>query len=159
MQPNTLPPGYISIDEAVEIIKSDTRDNPVVDIQYAKSKERWIDTNKGFRIPRIRKLAQDEIYRDNRGKPVYFETVGEINVFVNTNFEKELLLKTINDKWYELTGKEYDTLKTRGVSTVADDAQGESAVRPRSNTPMTKEGESIAGGGQTVTTNGENITV
>ena len=39
-----------------------------------------------------------------------------------------------------------------------DDAEGQNAVRPRANTPNTKEGDFI-GGGNTVTTNGDNLSV
>ena len=46
----------------------------------------------------------------------------------------------------------------RAMSTVADDAQGREAVRPRANKPIAKEGTNI-GGGETVTSNGEGLQV
>ena len=158
MQNNNLPNGFITAAEAVELIKSDTKENPVVDIDYMVAHTRWLDAGKNFRIPKIRLLAPEERKRDARGNIHIIEHIGDVYVEVKDNYEKELIRKTLNDKYYEMTNKEYTELKTRGVSTVADDAEGQSAVRPRANTPNTKEGDFI-GGGNTVTTNGANLTV
>ena len=159
MSPNkTLSPGFITVEEACELIKSDTRQNPVVDMDYIVSRKKWIETAHNFRIPKVRRLAPNEVYRTKRGKVVEYETIGEANVYLATNFEKELLIKTINDKYRELMGREYRELTTKAVSTVADDGQGRDAVRPRANKPIAQEGQSI-GGGETVTTNGEGLVV
>lgn len=159
MSPNkTLSPGFITVEEACELIKSDTRQNPVVDMDYIVSRKKWIETAHNFRIPKVRRLAPNDVYRTKRGELVEYETIGEANVYLATNFDKELLIKTINDKYRELMGHEYKELTTKAVSTVADDAQGRDAVRPRANKPIAQEGQSI-GGGQTVTTNGEGLVV
>lgn len=156
---NNLSPGFVTIDEAVELIKSDTRQNPVVDMDYLILKKKWIETAHNFRIPRVRRLAPQDVYRTKRGKIVEYETIGEVNVYVATNFDKELLIKTINDKYRELVGHEYKEINTRAMSTVADDAQGRDAVRPRPNAKsIAQEGASIGDHGIT-TTNGEGITV
>lgn len=159
MTPNNqqLPPGYLSIDEAVKLIKSDSRDNPVVDMDYLAAHVVWLDRNgpaHGFRIPKVRKLAPNEIYKTKRGKIIYEEHIGDANVFIMNAFENELLKKTILDKYREMTGREYQALSNRGVSTVADDAQGTNAVKPRSNKPLAKDGANIGEGGIT-TSNGD----
>ena len=159
MQPNTnLPPGYMPVEDAVKIIQSDTRENPVVDMDYIVNKTIWIETNHGFRIPKVRRLKPEEVYRTKRGKIIEYEHTGDINVFIETNYQKELLKKTIFDKFRELVGHEYKEAGVRAMSTVADDAQGRDAVRPRANKPIAKEGANI-GGGETVTSNGEGLTV
>ena len=156
---NNLSPGFVEMDEAIELIKSDTRQNPVVDMDYLILKKKWIETAHNFRIPKVRRLAPQDVYRTKRGKIVEYETIGEVNVYVATNFDKELLIKTINDKYRELVGHEYKEINTRAMSTVADDAQGRDAVRPRPNAKsIAQEGASIGGHGIT-TTNGEGITV
>lgn len=158
MTPNsTLAPGFVSIDEAVELIKSDTRQNPVVDMDWLVAHKVWLDRNgpaHNFRIPKIRRLKQEEVYRTKRGKIVEYEHVGDVYVAINTAFENELLKKTIEDKYRELVGHEYKELTTKAFSTVADDAQGRSAVQPRPNKPIAKEGASIGGGG-IATSNGD----
>lgn len=158
MQPTTLAPGFVSIDDAVALIKSDTRENPVVDMDYLVSKIVWIEVNHNFRIPKIRRLGSDEVYRTKRGKVIEYENTGDVYVSINTNFEKELLKKTILDKYRELVGHEYKEAGVRAVSTVADDAQGRAAVQPRANKPIAKEGSTI-GEGTTVTSNGDGLTV
>lgn len=158
MSPNNLRPGFVSIDEAVALIKSDTRANPVVDMDYIVSRIDWIDANHNFRIPKVRRLKPEEIYRSKRGKVIEYENIGSVNVEVATSFDKELLKKTIRDKYRELVGREYQAKTTRGVSTVADDAEGRAAVQPRANKPIAKEGDSIGDHGIT-TTNGAGLEV
>lgn len=158
MSPTNLAPGFISIDDAVALIKSDTRSNPVVDMDYVVSRINWIEVNHNFRIPRIRRLKPEEVYRTKRGKTVEYQHIGDANVSILTSFDKELLKKTIRDKYRELVGHEYKEKITRGVSTVADDAEGRQAVQPRANKPIAKEGDSIGDHGIT-TTNGAGLEV
>lgn len=160
MQDNSqLSPGFITVDEGCELIKSDTRKDPVVDMDYLVSHTVWIEANHNFRIPKIRRLKPEEVYKTKRGKIVEYENIGDAYVYIATNFEKELLKKTILDKYRELVGKDYKELGVKARSTVADDAQGKAAVQPRNNTkPIAKEG-TIIGGGETVTSNGEGLTV
>ena len=158
MQPNNLSPGFSTIDEAVRLIQSDTRENPVVDMDYIVNKTVWIETGHNFRIPKIRRLKPEEAYKSKRGKLVEYEHTGDMYVYIATNFEKELLKKTIFDKYRELVGHEYKEASVRARSTVADDAQGREAVRPRANKPIAKEGTNI-GGGEIITSNGDGLVV
>lgn len=160
MSPNNeLNPGFVSVDEACELIRSDSRENPVVDMDYISSHTVWIEVNQNFRIPKIRKLKPEEVRKTKYGKIKDEEYIGDVYVAITTNYERELLKKTIFDKYRELVGHEYRELGVRARSTVADDAQGKAAVQPRVNAkPIAKEG-AIIGGGETMDTNGQNITV
>ena len=158
MQQNNLSPGFVPVEEAVELIKSDTRENPVVDMDYLTSHTVWIESNHNFRIPKIRRLAPDEIRKTKRGKVIEYENIGDVYVYIATNYEKELLKKTILDKFRELVGHEYKQMGVRARSTVADDAEGRAAVRPRPNKPIAKEGQSI-GSGDVMTSNGDGLSV
>lgn len=156
---NQLPPGFENIDTVVELIKSDTRENPVVDMDYLIGHTIWIEPNHNFRIPKIRRLKPEEVRRTKRGKIVDYENIGDVYVAINTNFEKELLKKTIYDKYRELVGHEYKEIGVRARSTVADDAQGKAAVQPRNNNkPIAKEG-AVIGGGEVITSNGDGLSV
>ena len=162
MDPNTksiLPPGFVSVEDACKLIETDTRENPVVDMDYLASHTVWIETNHNFRIPKIRRLKPEEVHRTKRGKLVEYENIGEVNVAIVTNYQKELLKKTILDKFRELVGHEYKELGVKARSTVADDAQGKAAVQPRVNTkPIAKEG-TVIGGGEVITSNGDGLSV
>ena len=156
---NQLSPGFVEVDKAVELIKTDTRENPVVDMDYLIAHTNWIETSHNFRIPKIRMLKPEEVRRTKRGKIIEYENIGDVYVYIATNFERELLKKTIYDKYRELVGHEYKELGVRARSTVADDAQGKAAVQPRNNTkPIAKEGAVISGG-EVITSNGENLSV
>lgn len=156
---NQLSPGFVTVDEGCKLIKSDTKENPVVDMDYLIAHTVWIETSHNFRIPKIRMLKPEEVYRNKRGKVIEYENIGDVYVYIATNFEKELLRKTIYDKYKELVGHEYKELGVRARSTVADDAQGKAAVQPRNNTkPIAKEG-AIIGGGEVITSNGDGLTV
>lgn len=154
---NQLSPGFVTVDEAVALVKTDTRENPVVDMDYLVGHIVWIETRHNFRIPKIRMLKPEEVRRTKRGKIIEYENIGDVYVYIATNFEKELLKKTILDKYRELVGHEYKEIGVRARSTVADDAQGKAAVQPRVNTkPIAKEGSTISSG-ETMTSNGEGI--
>lgn len=157
----TLPPGFISVEDAVALIKSDTREKPVVDMDYLAAHKVWLDRNgpaHNFRIPKIRMLKPEEVYKTKRGKVIDYEHTGDVYVQINTAYENELLKKAILDKYAELVGHEYRELASRGMSTVADDAEGRNAVQPRARKPMAREGDSI-GSGETITTNGDGLAV
>ena len=158
MSPKNLSPGFITVDEGVALIKSDTRENPVVDMDWLISRKKWVEVAHNFRIPKIRRLKPDEVYRNKRGRIIEYEHIGDANIYIATAFEKELVRKAIEDKYRELMGREYKEMLVRGTSTVADDAQGRDAVRPRPNKPIAQEGSSI-GSGTTTTTNGAGLTV
>lgn len=150
-----LSPGFVEIDKAVELINSDTRENPVVDMDYLIGHTVWIESNHNFRIPKIRRLAPEEVRRTKRGKVIEYENIGDVYVYIATNYQKELLKKTIYDKYRELVGHEYKEAGVKARSTVADDAQGRAAVQPRVNAkPIAKEG-TIIGEGTTATSNGD----
>lgn len=159
MQANNLAPGFKTVEEACELIKSDSRENPVVDMDYLVAHTVWIEANHNFRIPKIRRLKPDEVRRTKRGKLIEYENIGDVYVYIATNYERELLKKTILDKFRELVGHEYKEVGVRARSTVADDAQGKAAVQPRNNTkPIAKEG-AVIGGGEVITSNGDGLTV
>ena len=154
-----LSPGFTELDKAIELIKSDTRENPVVDMDYLIGHTVWIEANHNFRIPKVRRLKPEEVYKTKRGRVVEYENIGDVYVYIATNFEKELLKKTIYDKYRELVGHEYQELGVKARSTVADDAQGKAAVQPRVNAkPIAKEG-TIIGEGTTMNTNGDGLSV
>lgn len=158
-QGNNLPPGFIEVEKACELIQSDTREKPVVDMDYLVSHTVWIETNHNFRIPKIKMLKPEEVRRTKRGKYIEYENIGDVYVRIDTNYQKELLKKTILDKFKELVGHEYKEVSVRARSTVADDAQGKAAVQPRNNTkPIAKEG-AIIGGGEVINSNGDGLSV
>lgn len=155
-----LPTGYISVQDAVELIKKDTRDNPIVDMDWLIARKKRIEVGHTFRIPRVRMLPPEKVKRSRFGKVIDYEVVKSEYVFISDAFEQELLKKTIGDKYAEMVGHEYRELGLKSRSTVSNDATSASvqAVRPRNIKPIAKAGTSI-GIGSELTSNGEGIEV
>lgn len=139
----SLPKGFISITDAVDLIRSETRDNPKVDVSYMAYHKDWIEEAHNFRIPLI-KLANNKIVKN-----------GSKYVEVRSSYDKEVLKKAILDKFRELAGHEFARQNVRAVSSVVDDEVATGA-RPRRSKPIAKEGQAI-GTGETITTNGANL--
>lgn len=144
MQP-TLPNGFISIEDAVKLIQSDTRSDAKVDTKWLVSHIDWIEEAHNFRIPLMKTVA---------GKGA--QTIGSKYVQITTSYEKEYLKKAIRDHYKDMVGHEYDAPVVRAVSSVADEEQSGGAVRPRKSKPIAKEG-TVIGSGETVTTNGADL--
>lgn len=142
MDNGQLPKGFISVEEGIKLIDSDSRDNAVVDMSYLISHIKWIEPKHNFRIPKIKPVVNEQ------GQVTGFDKIGSAYVYVARPFEAESLKEAIRRKYREETQREYDEQEVRGVSTVADDAQGKEAVKPRKNKPNRKAGESITEGGQ-----------
>lgn len=160
MLPNEqLSPGFVTLEEACDLIKSDTRENPVIDMDYIVAHKIWIEPRHNFRIPKIRQLKPEEVRKTRRGRIIDYEEVGNAYVYVRDNYDAEILKRAINDKYRELVGHEYKETVVKHRSSVADDAQGREAVRPRVNDkPIAKEGDYI-NSGSIVDTNGDGLAV
>ena len=144
MQKNSLPKGFISIEDACELIKSDTRSDAKVDTAWLVAHVDWIEVAHNFRIP---------LMKHENGGTI---RTGSKYVQINTAYDRELLSKTIRDHYRDMVGQEYNAPKTRSVSTVADEEVSGGQVAPRISKPIAKEGATI-NGGETITTNGENL--
>lgn len=140
----SLPNGFISVEDAVELIKSDSRSDAKVDTAYLISHIKWIEENHNFRIP---------LMKHEDGKVV---KTGSKYVAINRAYEAELLKETIRDHYRDMVGRDYNENQLRSISTVADEEKTGMAVNPRSDKPIAQEGATI-GTGETTVTNGANL--
>lgn len=139
----SLPKGFISIEEAIALIGSDTRTDAKVDTKYLVSHIDWIEEAHNFRIP-LMKTTDDK-------KTIH---TGSRYVEVRSSYEKEVLKKAIRDHYRDMVGRDYAAPTVRATSTVADE-EVSGGVRPRKSKPIAKEGQLITG--ETITTNGANL--
>lgn len=137
MQP-TLPKGFITIEEAVKLINSDSRKEAKVDTRWLVKHIDWIEEKHNFRIPLMKTTDKNTVVQ-----------TGNRYVEIVTSFDKELMKKTIRDHYRDMVGHEYDAPVTKAVSTVADDEQSGGAVRPRKAKSIAKEG-AVIGTGETI---------
>lgn len=143
MQP-TLPKGFISIEEAVDLINSDTRADAKVDTKWLVSHVDWIEEAHNFRIPLMKTTSDKKVV-----------PIGSRFVEVRDAFERETLKRAIRNHYRDMVGHEYNAPVVRAMSSVADDEVA-GGVRPRKSKPIAKEGQ-VIGTGETITTNGANL--
>lgn len=156
MDKNSLPNGFISIEDAVKLIENNTFDEPTVDIKYLAKSLDWVEVAHNFRIPKVRLITKEEYMealKKRPGKrPNELIKRGSETVTVRTAYEAELLKKTIKDNYRKTAGKEYQPQITRGISTVADQDMGSDVTPRATKKTIAKEG-SIIGTGSISTTN------
>ena len=144
MQP-TLPKGFLSIEDAVKLIQSDTRADAKVDTKKLVQSMIWIEEAHNFRIPLMKTTSDKKVVRN-----------GSRYVYVATSYEKEVLKKAIRDHYRDMVGRDYAAPTVKSVSTVADEEESGGNVTPRRRKPIAKEG-AIVGTGETTTTNGADL--
>lgn len=156
MDKRKLPKGFIEVEEAVELIKSNTFDKPTVDIKKLANSLDWIEVNHNFAIKKMRLITKEEYAEKLKQfpgrKPSELISLGVVTTTLRSAYEVELLKKAIRDNYREVSGRMFDPKNTRGVTTVMDQESGGGA-RPRSSKKtIAKEGDLI-GSGSTSTTN------
>ena len=156
MDRNSLPNGFITVEDAVELIKTNTFEKPTVDIKYLVGHLDWVEVAHNFRIPRVRLVTKEEyaelLKRFPGRRPSELTRVADENVTLRTSYEVELLKKTIRDNYRDVTGHAYNKSNTRGVTTVIDEEKGADAAPRATKNTIAKEG-SVIGSGSTVSTN------
>lgn len=150
MDKKSLPNGFITVDEAVELIKSNTFDKPTVNIKYMASRIDFVELNHNFAIPKVRLITKEEyaekLKRYPGRRPSELVDEGKANITLRSNFEVELIKKAIYDNYKEVSGREYDPKHTRGVTTVIDQEAGGSEAPRSTKRTIAKEGETISSG-------------
>lgn len=156
MNNNSLPNGFITVEDATKLIGTNTFDKPVVDIKWLVSHMDWVEELHNFRIPKVRLITQDEIKEFKNAhpgkRPKDLVQIGSEFVYIATSYEKEAIKKAIRDNYRSITNHEYVAPVTRGISTVKDEETGGSEKPRVTKKTIAKEGD-IIGAGTSSTTN------
>lgn len=143
MQP-TLPKGFISIDDAVALINSDSRSDAKVDTKWLVRHIDWIEEAHNFRIPLMKTDAKKNVV-----------PCGSKFVQIMNSYDKEVMKRCIRNHYRDMVGHEYEAPSVQAISSVVDDEVA-SGARPRRAKPIAKVGATI-GTGETITTNGADL--
>jgi hypothetical protein len=147
MDSNSLPKGFISVDEAVKLIESNTFNNPVVDINYLIHHLDWCEVAHNFTIPKVRIATAEEykalLARYPGRRPSELIRLGNLTVTLYSNYEVEYLKKTIRDNYAKVSGHQYKPVMTKGVTTVKDQGENDSVAPRRTKKTVAKEGDTI----------------
>lgn len=124
---------FITVQEAMDLIKSHTEEEPVVDLKFIMNNYNWVELFHNFNIPLVTK--------DSKGK-----VVANGNRFVTFERELDVLLfkETAMARFREIRGAEYDeeaiTNPIRSITTVSDPKTNPGA-RPQRNENGAKVGD------------------
>ena len=156
MDRSSLPNGLITVEDAVDLIKTNTFEKPTVDIKYLVGHLDWVEVAHNFRIPKVRLVTKEEyaelLKKFPGRRPSELTSVADEYVTLRTSYEVELLKKTIRDNYRNITGHAYNKANTRGITTVIDEEKGTDAAPRATKNTIAKEG-SVIGTGSTVSTN------
>ena len=156
MDRSSLPNGFITVEDAVDLIKTNTFEKPTVDIKYLVGHLDWVEVAHNFRIPRVRLVTKEEyaelLKKFPGRRPSELTSVADEYVTLRTSYEVELLKKTIRDNYRDVTGHAYSKANTRGITTVIDEEKGTDAAPRATKNTIAKEG-SVMSSGSTVSTN------
>ena len=128
---------FITVDEAIKLIESDSRENPVVDIKQMTDSYTYIELAHNFRIPLLA-VNKDGFIVENGNRYITFEK--EIDVL---RFREVVL-----NHYKETTSAKYDeeaiTNPTKSITTVSDPETNPASI-PQNNPDGAKTGDDTNG--------------
>lgn len=143
------PKDFLTVQEAIELIETDTRSNPTVDdvqlvkgIEYLRANMRGSEMNYTIHL----------VKRDDNGKIV---PNGKKWAVVQSSRDANTLEYAIMDHYKKLSGHEAPNPEDMGLetfTTTVEDSDGKSRPRPRHNaSSKIKKGDEMASGDRTIT--------
>ena len=133
MEQGQPPKGFITVNDAIALIQSDSRKNATVDVAFLVGNLPWLEKNKNYTI---------KLLRHENGRVV---ENGVKTVFISSDYEKEMLKHAIVTHYIEQSGRtiDPDTIGIRRITTAVD-AETNPGGRPMINKDSTtKIGEDI----------------
>lgn len=128
---------FITVDEAIKLIESDSRENSVVDIKQMTDSYTYIELAHNFRIPLLA-VNKDGFIVENGNRYITFEK--EIDVL---RFREVVL-----NHYKETTSAKYDeeaiTNPTKSITTVSDPETNPASI-PQNNPDGAKAGDDTNG--------------
>lgn len=138
MQPQNgqLSKGFIPVEDAIKLIRKDTRDDATVDLDFMVKNIHYIQDNKNFRIPLMKSDKKKIAHR-----------VGSVYVYIQTAYEKEALKQAIREMFKDRTNRDINPDgKTYSKTTVQDDEYNAGARITSNPNPTTKAGDDLGRG-------------
>ena len=138
MQPQNgqLSKGFIPVEDAIKLIRKDTRDEATVDLDFMVKNIHYIQDNKNFRIPLMKSDNNKIAHR-----------VGSVYVYIQTAYEKEALKQAIREMFKDRTNRDINPDgKTYNKTTVQDDEYNAGARIASNPNPTTKAGDDLGRG-------------
>lgn len=138
MQQQNLPRGFISIEEAIKLIESDTRKDAKVDTSFLLRNLPYLRTDGNYTIKKLRHDKETGRVVNN----------GEVFVMVTSDYEKEMLKHAIVEHYRNVTGRtiDPDNIGLKSLTTTVDEETNLSAAIINNDKPTIKPGEDLGTG-------------
>lgn len=134
MQPTQLRPHFVTIEDAIKLIQSDKRNDAKVDLQFLVNNIPHLEPKHTYNIRKL-KTVDGKVIRD-----------GAVYVTVETEYDRQILLKAIQDAYTERTNIKFnpDGLGVNYVSSVVDQEANQMSAQPRAGAaPVLQQNEVI----------------
>lgn len=134
MQNSNLPNGFITIQEAIDLINEDTRSDAKVDTAFLVAGIPYLRVGGTYNIRKMKHV---------NGRAVYD---GERFVLIETEYDRTMLEHAIVEHYKKMSGDmTYDPEKAglKNLSTAVDDEENPSGRIIRQKKAMTKAGDDI----------------
>lgn len=135
-----LPPGFITVEDAIALIKKDRREEATVDLQFLVNNLPYLQAKHNYNI-RLLKTVTDE----NGQRRVVRD--GSVYVTLYTEYDKQILLRAITDAYKERTNiaLSEDAVGVNKVTSLIDEEKQNLDARVRLNeSSKTKVGDDIS---------------
>lgn len=131
----SLPPGFIPVEDAIALIQKDKREDAVVDLQFLVNNLPYLMKKHRYNI-RLLKTVKDE--KTGQRKTV---RNGTVYVFLDTEYDVQILYKAIKEAYEERTkiSLAEDVAGVNRVTSMIDEEKGMSErirVNQDSETPV-----------------------
>lgn len=136
MQETTLPSGFISVKDAIDLINSDTRSDAKVDTAFLLRNLPYLRVDGNYTIKKL---------RHDKGMIV---DDGNVFVHIASSYDKEMFQHAVTEHYRAATGRDInpEAIGVRNLTTAVDDevnAMGRIMVNDK---PSTKFGDDLKSG-------------
>ena len=140
MQNNNLPVGFISVQDAIKLIESDTRSNAKVDTSFLLNNLPYLRVDGNYTIKKLK-------HEGGRVVPN-----GKTQVQISSEYERAMLEHAIVEHYKQATGREInpETIGVRSMTTAVDDEKNPGGRVARNEKPLTRAGDDLGSGNRTV---------
>lgn len=133
---NNIPTGFISVEEAISLIESDTRSNAKVDTAFLLRNLPYLRVDGNYTIKKL---------KHENGKVV---DAGEEFVHILSDYQRSMLEHAIIEHYKIVTGRDIDpeSIGIKKLMTTVDDEKNLSGRIMRNTESSTKVGDTLVSG-------------
>lgn len=133
---NNIPTGFISVEDAIRLIESDTRSNAKVDTAFLLRNLPYLRVDGNYTIKKLK-------HKDGKVVPA-----GETFVHISSDYQRSMLEHAIVEHYKMVTGRDIDpqTIGVKKLMTTVDDEKNVAGRILPNTESATKIGDNLVSG-------------